>query len=628
MREGARSRRMPVGAECVGAAVDFRVWAPKRRRVEVVLEGGPGAGTAHACVAQPDGYFRQLVSSARAGTLYRFRLDDGPELFPDPASRAQPSGPDGPSEVVDPSAYVWSDAGWEGVPPTLRVIYEMHVGTFTPEGTWAAAMAQLPELASLGISLVEMMPVADFPGRFGWGYDGVNLFAPTRLYGRPDNLRRFVDRAHDLGMGVVLDVVYNHFGPHGNHLAQFSDTYFNEKCPTAWGPAINYDAEGSAGARELIIANARYWIDEYHFDGLRLDATQDIHDASADHVVAALVRSARAAAPRRFTFFVAENEPQRATLVRPPERAGYALDALWNDDLHHAAHVALTGRAEAYYLDYAGSPQELVSAIKRGFLFQGQRSQWQAAGRGSPALDLEPHRFVSYLENHDQVANSAFGTRLHQLASPGRHRALTTLVLLAPSTPMLFQGEELASSAPFVFFADHEPELAAKVREGRGEYLSQFPSIADPDVLARLDPPDDPATFRRCKLDLDERTRHAGTYAFYKDLIALRRRDAVFREPARVDGAVLSPSAFVVRLFGPSPGDDRLIVVNLGGDARMARIPEPLVAPPEGRRWETLFSSEDPRYDGAGTPPHEVDGAWHLLGEASLVLGASPSESS
>ncbi|HEX3343428.1 MAG TPA: malto-oligosyltrehalose trehalohydrolase, partial [Polyangiaceae bacterium] len=462
MRDDVRPRRLPVGAECRGdAGVDFRVWAPKRARVEVVLEGGAGAGTTHPCVQQPDGYFRQLVSSARAGTLYRFRLDGGRDLYPDPASRSQPSGPDGPSAVVDPGSFAWSDAGWEGVAPPGRVIYEMHVGTFTPQGTWAAAAEELPELAKLGVTLVEMMPVADFPGRFGWGYDGVNLFAPTRLYGAPDDLRRFVDRAHALGVGVILDVVYNHFGPHGNHLAQFSEHYFSDTHRTDWGPAINYDGEGSSGVRELVIGNARYWIDEYHFDGLRLDATQDIHDASAEHVVAALVRAARDAAPGRRTFFVGENEPQSARLARPTAEGGYGLDALWNDDLHHSAHVALTGHNEAYYSDYAGAPQELVSAIKRGFLYQGQRSSWQKKGRGSPSLDLAPHRFVAYLENHDQIANSAAGRRLHRRTSRARHRALATLVLLAPSPPMLFQGDEFAASTPFLFFADHDPELAA-----------------------------------------------------------------------------------------------------------------------------------------------------------------------
>jgi maltooligosyltrehalose trehalohydrolase len=622
MTDENHPRRMPIGAERIGdGGVDFRIWAPRRKRVDIVLEGGAGEGTTHPGTAQSGGYFAARVRPARTGTLYRIRLDGGSELYPDPASRAQPSGPHGPSQVVDPTAFVWSDGAWKGVARARQVIYEMHVGTFTPAGTWAAAMEQLPELAALGITVVEMMPIGDFPGRFGWGYDGVNLFAPTHLYGVPDDLRRFVDRAHAVGMGVILDVVYNHFGPDGNYLPQFSDTYFDPHRKTDWGSTINFDGEGSAPVREYVVANAHYWVDEFHFDGLRLDATQDIHDSSPDHVIAALARSARAAAPSRHTFLVAENEPQSARLVRSAERGGYGLDALWNDDFHHAAHVALTGHGEAYYTDYGGTPQEFVSSLKHGFLYQGQHYGWQKKARGSPSLDLLPQQFVSYLENHDQVANTAFGERLHLKANRGRHRALVTLFLLGPATPMLFQGEEFAASSPFLYFADHQPELAANVRQGRHEFLAQFPSMAAPEVVALLAPPDDLATFQRCRLDFAERKAHATTYAFYRDALALRHRDSVFTQPRAVDGAVLSAAAFVIRLFGPQ-ADDRLILVNLGPDAHLARAPEPLLAPPEEKRWELLLSSEAPRYGGAGTPPLEREGSRHLFGEAAVVLRA------
>ena len=626
MIEEQHSRRLPIGAECVGErGVDFRVWAPKRSRVDVVLESGPGAGTTHLCSPERDGYFRQRVREARAGTHYRFRLDEGRELYSDPASRFQPSGPHGPSEVVDPSTFAWSDGAWPGVGATGDVVYEMHMGTFTREGTWAAAMAELPELAKLGVTILEVMPVADFPGRFGWGYDGVNLFAPTRLYGTPDDLRRFVARAHELRVGVILDVVYNHFGPNGNYLPQFSDHYFDERRRTDWGPAINYDGEGSAAVREFVVANARYWIEEFHLDGLRLDATQDICDASADHVIAAIARSARIAAGGRRIFLVAENEPQSAKLARPAECGGYGLDALWNDDLHHAAHVALTGRSEAYYSDYGGTPQEFISAMKYGFLYQGQHYAWQQGRRGSPALDLSSRRFVSYLENHDQVANSSKGERFHEKTHPGRHRALATLFMLGPSIPMLFQGEEFAASSPFLYFADHEPGLATKVRQGRREFLGQFPSLACPDVAALIPAPEEDATFQQCKLDFSERVTHAGAYAFYRDLIAIRRRDGVFGQAEKVDGAVLAPAAFALRFLGRQ-GDDRLLLVNLGPDARQARMPEPLLAPPEAARWKLLFSSEDPRYGGSGTPALEREGAWHLLGEAAVVLRAEAQE--
>ena len=610
------ARRLPVGAEPQPAGgVHFRVWAPKRREVAVVIDG-----TAHALAPEAGGYFSGLVAAARAGTLYRLRLDAGDD-FPDPASRFQPDGPHGPSRVVDPSDFRWSDRNWAGVAPTRRVIYEMHVGTFTPEGTWEAAARELGELAAAGITLLELMPVADFCGGFGWGYDGVNLYAPTRLYGEPDDFRRFVDRAHAAGVGVILDVVYNHLGPDGNYLKAFSDGYFSDRYDNEWGEALNFDGEGAAGTREYFVSNARYWIEEFHLDGLRLDATQQIFDASEPNVMAEITRAVRAAAGDRASFVVAENEPQHARLARPVGEGGYGMDALWNDDLHHAAHVALTGHREAYYSDYFGSPQEFVSAAKRGFLYQGQRYAWQRKPRGAPTLGLEPRAFVNCLENHDQVANSAHGRRLHQLAAPGRLRALTAYLLLSPGTPMLFQGQEFASSAPFLFFADHEPALAAAVRKGRREFLAQFPSLAGADVQARLDDPADPATFRRCKLDFSERARNLHAYDLHRDLLRLRREDPVFSSPAAgaVDGAVLAPEAFVLRYFGAEHGD-RLLVVNLGAELELVHAPEPLLAPPEGRAWELAWSSEDPRYGGDGIAAIRARRGWRIPGGAALVF--------
>jgi maltooligosyltrehalose trehalohydrolase len=621
-------RRHPIGAECSGGlGVDFRVWAPRRRRVEIAIESGSAGGTLHACTEEPGGYFRACVRDAQAGTLYRFKLDGGNELYPDPSSRAQPSGPHGPSQVVDPSTFEWGDRAWGGIRDMAHVVYEMHIGTYTHEGTWAAATTELQELARLGVTILEVMPIAEFPGRFGWGYDGVNLFAPMHAYGTPDDVRRFVDRAHGVGLGVILDVVYNHLGPDGNYLPEFSAHYLTEKHKTDWGPAINYDGEGSAGVREFVLTNARYWIEEFHFDGFRLDATQNINDESSEHILSEFVRVVREASGGRGSYVVAENESQVSRLVRPREDGGYGLDALWNDDLHHTAHVALTGHSEAYYSDYGGTPQEFVSAIKHGFLYQGQHYSWQKQRRGTSALDLSPKRFVVFLENHDQVANSATGERLHARVSRGRHRALTTLILLGRSTPMLFQGEEFAASSPFLYFADHEPDLAKRVRLGRSSFLAQFPSIASPEVLAKLAPPEDRGTFERCKLDFAERTKHAEAYTFYRELIRLRRHDPVFGDVSnhRFDGAVLTESAFLLCIFGED-GDDRLVLVNLGPDTRMPRAPEPLLAPPDGRSWGILLSTEDQRFGGAGTPVVEFDGAWQLLGEAAVVLRAIPSE--
>ena len=621
-----QGRRMPVGAEALpGGGVHFRVWAPRRRRVEVVLESGPGAGTAVALNAERDGYFSGKAEQARAGTRYRIRLqNEGP--FPDPASRWQPEGPHGPSEVVDPEAFEWSDGEWTGVGLPGQVIYELHVGTFTPEGTWEAAARELPWLAKLGVTLVEVMPVAEFPGRFGWGYDGVDIFAPSHLYGTPDDFRAFVDTAHGLGLGVVLDVVYNHLGPDGNYLREFADAYFSDRHETEWGDAMNFDGPDNGPVRDFFTCNAAYWIREYHLDGLRFDATQSIFDDGPRHVLEQIAAAARDAAAGRSIVLIAENEPQHARLVRPPNEGGCGLDALWNDDFHHAARVAATGHNEAYYKDYQGTPQELISAAKWGYLYQGQWYGWQGKRRGKPALDPPAAAFINCLQNHDQVANSGTGERLHRLTSPGRLRALTALTLLAPGTPMLFQGQEFAAAAPFLYFADHEPELAARVRGGRVEFLSQFPSTATPPARARLDDPGALETFVRCKLDLRERETNAWAVALHRDLIALRKTDAAFRaqDRDRMHGAVLAPEAFLLRFVEPR-GADRLLLVNLGRDLSLSPLPEPLLAPPEGTRWRVHWSSEDVRYGGIGVPAVDLEGdGWRIPAHAAVVLAPEP----
>lgn len=570
------------------------------------------------------GYFAGLVEDASEGTLYRYRLDHR-NRFPDPASRFQPQGPHGPSMVIDPGRFGWGDDEWRGPTLTGAVLYEMHVGTFSREGTWAAAERELDALAELGVTVIELMPVADFPGRFGWGYDGVGLFAPTRLYGRPDDLRRFVNRAHAIGLAVILDVVYNHFGPDGNYLPEFSPYYISERHGTEWGPAINFDGPECEPVREFAISNAGYWIDEFHLDGIRLDATQSIFDDSDTHIIADVARRVREAAGERRTLVVGENEPQHVRLLRPSDDGGYGVDALWNDDWHHTAIVALTGRHEAYYTDYRGTPQEFVSAAKYAFLYQGQYYSWQKQRRGTGTRGLDAERFVHFLQNHDQVANSASGARGHELAPPGRWRALTALLLLGPQTPMLFQGQEFGASSPFLYFADHVPGLARKVREGRTKFLLQFPSIAQRDVPVRLADPSNPDTFERCKLDQNERERHGEMWALHRDLLALRREDPVLATQAThgLDGAVLSPSAFVLRFFAEN-GEDRLLLVNVGVALDFNPAPEPLLAPPASMRWKLRWSSEDPRYGGEGMPPVEDDNNWHLPGESAVLLTATP----
>jgi maltooligosyltrehalose trehalohydrolase len=617
------TRRMPIGAELQpGGGAHFRVWVPRRNRVELVLEG---ESKPLSLEADDDGYFEVFASGAVAGTRYGYRLDGDPKVYPDPASRWQPEGPHELSAIVDPCAFEWHDASWRGVELKGQVIYELHVGTFTPKGTWAAAARELRELADLGVTLVEVMPVNEFAGEFGWGYDGVDLFAPTRLYGTPDDFRRFVDEAHRIGLGVILDVVYNHFGPTGNYLGQFSEHYLSKRHHTDWGDAINYDDPHSGPVREFFISNAGYWIDEYHLDGLRLDAVHSIEDDSSDHILAALTRRVREAARGRKTLVFAENERQDAKLLRPVDQGGFGLDAGWNDDFHHVARVAMTGHNEGYYGDYQGTAQELISAVKWGHLYQGQWNLRQGRLRGTPALDLPAPQFVNFLQNHDQVGNSPQGRRAHRLTSPGRHRALTALWALAPGTPLLFQGQEFSASADFHYFADHEGELRELVRKGRRDSLGAFRWLAAEDAADAFADPCDRRTFEECKLDLSERIKHAEAYALHRDLLRLRREDPVFsaQRGDRIHGSVFGSEAFLLRYLGDA-GVDRLLLVNLGRDLEWSPITDPLLVPPAGTEWRVLWSSESPRYGGAGTGSLNWP-KWYIPGHAAIVLASTPS---
>jgi maltooligosyltrehalose trehalohydrolase len=612
-----------IGAVVVGENSLFRVWAPDHARIDLVLEAPERM---IAMERDADGYFSATVPAAGAGTRYRYRLGDG-TIVPDPASRYQPEGPHGPSEVVDPDVFEWTDHGWKGIGRERQVIYEMHVGTFTREGTWRAAAEQLPALADLGVTILEIMPIAEFPGRFNWGYDGVAPFAPARVYGTPDDFRWFVDRAHALDLAVILDVVYNHMGPDGCYMGAFARSYFSDRYSTDWGDAINFDGPDSAPVRHFFIANVDYWIREFRLDGFRFDATQNIYDAGSPHILTELAAHARAAAGDRVIWLVGENEPQLTDLVRPQEQGGHGFDAIWNDDFHHSAMVALTGRTEAYYSDHRGSPQEFVSAAKWGFLFQGQYYHWQQQRRGTSALDVPARQFVTFLQNHDQVANSADGRRIHALASAGEYRAMTALLLLMPGTAMLFQGQEFGASGPFLFFADHEPALAERVHEGRRSFMAQFPSAGSSDVQEQLPHPADEATFRRSTLDSTERTMHEEFVALHRDLIRLSRTDPAFaaQDATRLHGAVLTDEAFALRWI-EGGADDRLLLVNLGTGRHFEPAPEPLLAPPAGMRWALLWSSDDPAYGGPGVVQPEQDDGWRLPGRAAVVLAPAPRE--
>jgi maltooligosyltrehalose trehalohydrolase len=614
-------RRYPIGAELLAKnQTSFRVWAPKAQSIDVAL-GGDGF---HALTREADGYFSGVIECG-AGTRYKFRVNRG-DAFPDPASRFQPDGPHGESCVVDPFSFRWTDAAWPGVKLSGQIAYEFHIGTFTAEGTWRAAMEKLPLLKETGISLLEMMPIADFPGRFGWGYDGVNLFAPTRLYGTPDDLRAFIDRAHALGLGVILDVVYNHFGPDGNYLGQYSDDYLNREAENEWGDAINFDGKNSGPVREFFITNGRYWTEEFHFDGFRFDATQSIHDRSDEYVVGAIGRAARAAAGRRSLVLIAENESQESKLVRPAREGGDDLDGVCNDDWHHSAIVALTGRNEAYLTDYRGSPQEFISAAKYGYLYQGQYYKWQEAPRGFPGFGLPPEAFVAFIENHDQVSNLAMADRVRVLTSPGAYRAMTALLLLGPWTPMLFQGEEFGATTPFCYFADvGDDKLKEAIRKGRFEFLAQFPSAASAETQQLLPMPHDARTFENSKLNWRERESNVALVKLHRDLIKLRREDSRFRLQLRgaLDGAVLGRDCFVLRFFGEKD-EDRLLMVNLGCRFELTPASEPLLAPPLDLEWEMIWTSDSPQYGGPGRVDIVSDEGWLLPADATVVFRPRP----
>jgi maltooligosyltrehalose trehalohydrolase len=417
--------------------VRFRVWAPGKRAVEVVLEGP--VPRVIPLGKHADGMFSGLVSGLAAGARYRYRVD-GHGPFPDPASRFQPEGVHGPSQVVDPTRFCWTDQGWRGVIPANLVIYELHVGTFSPEGTFDGVIHRLPELAGLGVTAIELMPVADFPGRRNWGYDGVDLFAPARCYGRPDDLRRLVDQAHRLGLAVLLDVVYNHFGPDGNYLAQFSPDYFSARYKTLWGPAINLDGERSAMVRAFFFENALHWLWEYHMDGLRLDATHYLFDESPRTFLAELAALVRESIGDRAVHLIAEDPRNLAAMVRAESEGGWGLDGLWSDDFHHELRRYLVGDSEGAFRDFRGRVPDLALTINRGWLFRGEYSLHRGYFRGSDPTGIEPRRFVFYLQNHDRIGNRAMGERLNHQVDPPTYRAASALLLTAPAAPLLFMG--------------------------------------------------------------------------------------------------------------------------------------------------------------------------------------------
>ena len=583
-----------LGATLHDETVTFRVWAPRCRKLEVVIEGRrPLAMSRH-----DDGLFETVVPGLPAGTRYQYRLD-GERYRPDPTSRFQPEGVHGPSMVVDPAAYAWTDQSFAGHAASDLVIYELHVGTYTRAGTFEAIVPHLPELVDLGVTAVELMPVAEFPGSRNWGYDGVHLFAPQSTYGGPRGLRQLVDACHAHGLSVILDVVYNHLGPEGNYLGEFGP-FFTDRYRTPWGGALNFDGPDGHGVRRHFIENARAWVREFHIDGLRLDAIHAIFDASPVHILTEISAAAReeGQALGRPVHLMAESHDNDRRLVLPAEAGGIGLDAVWSDDFHHAVHVRLTGERGGYYADYT-EPRLLATALSEGFAFQGEYSEYFGRDRGTSSADLPGERFVICVQNHDQVGNRALGDRLSTIASFEAVKLAAGLLLAAPAIPLLFMGEEYGETAPFQFFTSFlDRNLAEAVRKGRAAEFSRFAwegTVPDPG---------DPATFVRSRLNhpLAGAPRHRELYQYYRRWLALRRSHPALgaRGKERAHAEVDAEGAVLTLARGAESGPGVRLIANLTAE------PRPF-APPAG--WRVLLDSEDARFAGRGRQalaPHQA----------------------
>jgi malto-oligosyltrehalose trehalohydrolase len=521
-----RRHNMPFGAECRDdGSVRFRLWAPAARKVDLCLVSDDGSKV-FSMEPRDQSWFELATGAARPGTKYRFRIDDAQEV-PDPASRFQPEDVHGPSEVVDATTFNWKDEAWRGRPWGEAVIYELHVGAFTPAGTFSAVAKRLDYLADLGITAIELMPVADFPGKRNWGYDGVLPFAPDSAYGRPEDLKALVQSAHDRELMVFLDVVYNHFGPEGNYLNAYVPQFFTSRHKTPWGNAINFDGPESRTVREFFIQNALYWLTEYHFDGLRLDAVHAILDDSEPHILIELADAVRSSIEDRQVHLILENDHNQARYLQRSENCqvrGY--DAQWNDDIHHTLHVLITGEHDGYYVDYAKHPlDQLGRCLAEGFAYQGERSILRnEETRGEPTTGLPPTAFISFLQNHDQIGNRAFGERIATLAEPRAVRAAMAILLLAPFPPLLFMGEEFGSQTPFLFFCDFEKGLAEAVAAGRRNEFARFARFNDPASREGIPDPNAASTFETSRLDWSDLTQphHHDWLSFYRQLLKLR----------------------------------------------------------------------------------------------------------
>ncbi len=587
MRRDWRSQ----GADVVDGGVRYRTWAPGKDRVEAVVYDSRGEGRRTISLGkEADGYFSALDPAGQPGDRYKYRFDD--QEWPDPASRYNPDGVHGAAQVSDPAEFTWQDQAWS--PPSLAelVIYELHLGTFTPAGTFRAAIEKLDHLVELGITALEIMPVADFPGRRNWGYDGVSLYAPARVYGTPDDFRMLVDAAHRRGLAVLLDVVYNHLGPAGNYLGSYSRDYFNPTHKTPWGDGFNFELKP---VRDFFVENAIYWRREFHVDGFRLDATHTIVDSSEPHVLAEIAASIHSLGG----IVTAEDERNEVQLVLPDIRGGMGLDAVWADDFHHVVRVMLTGVREGYFRSYEGTLDELTATLEHGWLLDGPARKPQRFGKPSKSSQLAPAQFVFCIANHDQIGNQAMGQRLQGIVPPSAYRAASALLCLLPYTPLLFMGQEWGASTPFVYFTDHEPNLGRLVTEGRRQEFKGFAGFRDAAARARIPDPQSEGAFSASKLGWEEieESAHAQILQLYRECLALRRQEPAFRNRSRANYQVLAPVEGIIRLlFGHPDGEQCLVLADLVGGHAMPPLDE-------RREWELLLSSNEQRFGGQTEAP-------------------------
>ena len=600
--------------------VRFRIWAPGARELALVLHDGKAAGT-HPLARIEGGVYETWVHGAAAGDTYAYRMDGGAPR-PDPASRFQPQGVHGPSQIVDAHTYRWHDGAWRPRRLEDLIVYELHIGTFSPEGTFAGARARLPYLRDLGVTAVEVMPIADFAGNRNWGYDGAALFAPARAYGPPDDFRALVDEAHRQGLAVILDVVYNHLGPEGAYLPHFSPQYLTDRHSGPWGRSVNLDGPGAEYVRRFIVDNALYWIRDFHVDGLRLDATHALVDESDTHIIAALARAVREAAPARVILH-AEDHRNEARMVERPSEGGWGLDGVWADDFHHVIRRMVAGDAHSYYADFAGTAEELAAVLRQGWLYTGQPSKHAKGPRGTSADRVPMYRFVVCLQNHDQVGNRATGDRLHHRIPPETWRAASVVLLTAPMTPLLFMGQEWAASTPFLYFTDLEPELGARVTEGRRTEFADSPAFSSGGGSEEVPDPQAAQTFEASRLRWDEQTHgeHARVLALYRQLLALRRKHDALSGGDELEGEAVAPDMETVVFRRPFDGGAFWVVARFrsGGEVDLTDAASRLGYDIRGVTFDVVLDTEHGEF---ASSPQAID--LSIMSASTIVRFARP----